>query len=214
MLCWLHKLHDWQDLAGAIIGGLLGVLGALIVARSLIGRERRSAARMVMQDLLGVTGMVYGLTYRGQAPLATVGPETLTRNMVFHRYSLSPLFEAQMAIIFGSWDRVLAGLLVGFRQCYATVESHMRKIEQVRLTPDSPPAVREQNALPGTLQEAYDYARAALYLLELQEMGVWRRFRERLRRRFRSTEQDIDARALIERLTHPHEPAEDQAAPP
>jgi len=32
----IHTVHDWQDLLGALLGGLLGVLGAAIVARSLI----------------------------------------------------------------------------------------------------------------------------------------------------------------------------------
>jgi len=50
MLAWLRKLHDWQDLVGAIIGGLLGVFGALIVAHSVTSRERRSASRMLQRD--------------------------------------------------------------------------------------------------------------------------------------------------------------------
>lgn len=211
MRCLIHTLHEWQDFAGAIIGGLLGVLGALIVAGSLINRERRSAARMLMQDLLGVTGMVYGLTYKGKASLATVGPDTLSRNMAFYRYSLSPLFEAQMAIIFGSWDRTLAGLLIGFRQCYAAVESHMRRIERTALTPDNPPDIRERTALPNTLQEAYDYARAALYLLPLQEMGLPQRLRERFRRQFKPTQEDKDSAALIQRLMNPAPKAEPPA---
>jgi hypothetical protein len=132
--CFLAELHRWQDLAGAIIGGLLGVIGALIVARSLISRERRAAARMLMQDLLGITGMVYGLTHKGKAALAIIGPEALARNMAFHRHNLSPLFESHMAIVFGSWDRILAGLLVGFRQCYAAVENFMQRIERSQTT--------------------------------------------------------------------------------
>jgi hypothetical protein len=109
-----------------------------------------------------------------------------------------------MAVIFGSWDRTLAGLLVGFRQCYVAVVSHMHRIEGATgRTPDDPPAVRERTALPSALQEAYDYARAALYLLELQEMGLVRRTRERWRRRFRSSEDDNANAALIQRLMKP-----------
>ncbi|CAD6562653.1 hypothetical protein ACFQ3P_38565 [Paraburkholderia sabiae] len=44
-------LEKWQDLTGAIIGGLLGVIGALIVARSATRRERKIAATMVLPEV-------------------------------------------------------------------------------------------------------------------------------------------------------------------
>lgn len=200
MLSWLHKLHDWQDLSGAIIGGLLGVSGALIVARSVSKREHRTAARMLMQDLLNFTGMVYGLTYKRTLTLAAVGAEKLAQDLSYYRHQLSPLFESQMAVMIAG-NRVLAGLLIGFKACYASIERHMQRIERAQLTPSSPPAVRDRDALPGTLQQADEYATAALYLLELEEMGVLQRVRGRLRRRWHPDKQDRDAEALIKRLT-------------
>lgn len=44
-------LDHWQTLVGAAIGGALGVLGAMIVARAQRRREQRVAAGMVLPDL-------------------------------------------------------------------------------------------------------------------------------------------------------------------
>lgn len=47
-------LHDWQDFAGAIIGALMGVVGALIVASRGTQRERRIAASTVLPEVMGL----------------------------------------------------------------------------------------------------------------------------------------------------------------
>jgi hypothetical protein len=52
---------------GAIIGGLLGISGALIVAREVTSREWRSASRMLQRDLFSVKAMVDTLTHERQA---------------------------------------------------------------------------------------------------------------------------------------------------
>ncbi|CAE6886728.1 hypothetical protein R75471_02126 [Paraburkholderia domus] len=51
---FIATLHDWQDLAGAIIGGLMGVTGALIVAARATRRERRIAASTVLPDVMSL----------------------------------------------------------------------------------------------------------------------------------------------------------------
>lgn len=207
MCCFLHILDHWQTLVGAITGGLLGVTGAFIVARSASNRERRNASRMLQRDLLNVTGMVYGLTYQRKVTLQTVGPDALARNLTFYRYQLSPLFEAQMVVIIGT-DYTLAGLLVGFHQSYAAVDAHMRQVE--RPPPDDPAARRARIALPRMLTFADEYARAALYLLPLQEFGAFRRARERFRRRFRPSNEDRIEQALVARMSAP----QPEQAPP
>ena len=98
MECFLAVLHDWQDLVGAIFGGLLGVVGALIVARGVLNRERRSTAVMLQRDLLNVTRMVRSLTYRRKVKLTEVGSENLLKRLVPYYDRLSPLFEQRMAV--------------------------------------------------------------------------------------------------------------------
>jgi hypothetical protein len=193
----LCVLHNWQDLSGAIIGGLLGVIGALIVARSALSRERRNASRMLQRDLINVTGMVNSLTHHRKIGLPEVGPDTLARHLKFYRYQLSPMFEAQMVIVVGI-DVLLAGLLIGFHQSYDAVESHMRKIEG--LPQSDPDFERAREALVGVLQYTDNYANAALYLLPLLEMGIARRVVERIRRLCRPTDSDKAMQKLVEKM--------------
>ncbi|MDR5741547.1 hypothetical protein QCE73_00090 [Caballeronia sp. LZ029] len=44
-------LEKWQDLSGAVIGGLMGVVGALVVAGNSVRREQRIGARLILVDL-------------------------------------------------------------------------------------------------------------------------------------------------------------------
>ena len=188
-------LRNWQELIGACAGGLLGVIGALIVAASATNRERRNASRMLQRDLLNVTGMIYGLTYRRTATLETVGGETLARNMQFYRYELSPMFETEMAVIIGT-DTRLAGLLIGFHQSYTAVQNYLRVISE-----DVREAERARRGLPRTLKFADDYAQAALHLLPFQELGVVRRVMKRLRHRLWPTAEELVARELVTRMS-------------
>ncbi|CAB3743898.1 hypothetical protein LMG24238_07162 [Paraburkholderia sediminicola] len=64
---WIDLLDHWQTLLGAAIGGVLGVAGALIVARSQRRREQRIAAGMVLPDL-------QQLDAAGQSLLHRLGP--------------------------------------------------------------------------------------------------------------------------------------------
>ena len=59
---FIQLFARWQELAGAVIGGLLGVIGTLIVAREARNRERRNASRTLQHDLLSVTDAVSCLT--------------------------------------------------------------------------------------------------------------------------------------------------------
>lgn len=48
-ISWLLK--DWQNLIGAIIGGVMGFIGANAVARYMNRREEKSAAMLIVLDL-------------------------------------------------------------------------------------------------------------------------------------------------------------------
>ena len=47
-------LNQWQTLIGALVGGLMGVVGALIVAARATRRGRRIAASSVLPELMGL----------------------------------------------------------------------------------------------------------------------------------------------------------------
>lgn len=191
-------LHHWQDLSGAIIGGLMGVAGALIVARNALDRERRNASRMLQHDLLGLTDAVSRLTYSRKVSLETVGAERIAEDLLFYRPKLSPLFDAQMAVISGA-DLRLATLLSGFRTAHSALASCAQNVQ--RTGRNAPWGIPARVALVATLQSADDCARAALYLLPLQELGTGCRAYRRLRRRAWPDAEDRLLQALVTKLT-------------
>lgn len=50
----IEFLDKWQTLIGAAVGGLIGLLAALIVAHDARYREERSAAMLISVDLTSV----------------------------------------------------------------------------------------------------------------------------------------------------------------
>lgn len=52
MTSWVQHLKEWQELAGAIIGGVIALFVALIVAHDARRRSERSAAMMLGRHLL------------------------------------------------------------------------------------------------------------------------------------------------------------------
>jgi hypothetical protein len=52
-------LKEWKEIVGAIIGGVLGVVGATVVARDVRGREDRAAALVVLGTLLNIRGQFF-----------------------------------------------------------------------------------------------------------------------------------------------------------
>jgi len=199
MYSLLRSLYHWQDMLGAIIGGLLGVIGALIVSHGLLRRELRTASRMLQRDLLNVVGMVYALTGHRKVPIAAKEGAELADELVFYRHLLSPLFEEQMAIVIGE-SRPVAGLLIGFHQTYSAFEFHMRKIDRIKRDGGALGGNREVAALPRTLDMADWYAQACLYLVTLLEMGIARRWREALRRQLRPTDEDRRLQKAVKQL--------------
>ncbi len=191
-------LHRWQDLSGAVIGSMLGAGGALIVAHGVLSRERRNASRMLQHDLLGVTDAVSRLTYSRTVTLETVGAETIAEDLSFYRPELSPLFDTQMAVISGTNLR-LATLLSGFRTAHSALASRAQNVQ--RTGPNAPWGIPARVDLIATLQSADDYARAALYLLPLQELGAIRRAYWHLCRRAWPNADDKTLQQLVKRMT-------------
>jgi hypothetical protein len=70
---FIATLHDWQDLAGAIIGALMGVVGALIVASRATQRERRIAAAALLPELQNFRGAHGTLVERAATTKHTPG---------------------------------------------------------------------------------------------------------------------------------------------
>lgn len=141
-----------------------------------------NASRMLQRDLRGVTDTVPYMTYSNKVKLEAIGAENIAEHLSDHSPELSPLFDAQMLVISGM-DGRLTDLLTGFRTAYSALACDVQNVRHEGNAPWGIPACVE---LIATLQSADDYARAALYLLPLHELGTFRRAWRCLRRRARA----------------------------
>lgn len=90
----------WQTLVGAVIGGLLGVVAALVVAAMAARRERRIAAAMVLPEVQRLTAAQQGWTGYMDKWAVTEPAERqklLCRHLVEDRPSVSALYTPMIA---------------------------------------------------------------------------------------------------------------------
>jgi hypothetical protein len=193
----IRWLHDWQDLIGALIGGFLGVIGAWIVAQSVVNRERRAAAAMLSSDLTKVKNMVTALTYHRKATLLQLDTDVLIEKLSFTHETLSPMFGDRMAVM-STYDPLLTAQLDGFLQAYTTAEECLVTLQAPRILTAN--TERASKVLPLMLHYADRFARAALYLLPLYEISAPRRWYWRTRRWLHPDDHDRVHQALIAEL--------------
>lgn len=195
----LALIQKWQELLGAVIGGLLGVTGAMIVARDAFSRERRNAVRVLQHDLVAVVAVVSGLTSQRSLSPDAIGAPKLAADLKYFRHQLSPLFDAQAAVLAGGDARIVS-LLSGFRDGYAAIVAHARTVSSE--APGTVDHTRASGQLVQMVTLTDECAQAALYLLSLHELGTIRRLRERVRRRYFQSEHDRRMQALVKRRLH------------
>ena len=126
MDCFLNLLAKWQGfigpLIGALTGGIIGLLSALLVARDARKREERSAARLLYGDLERIKNSYakFSNTYK-TGEFIEIGKEMsqLIENLLAYKPSLSPLFESSMAQV-GTIDKDFSEQLrLVYEKCHA-----------------------------------------------------------------------------------------------
>lgn len=113
-------LEKWQTLIGAAIGGIIGLLAALIVAHDARHREERAAAMLLSIDLTSVQAAKAALDERIEHKQIKPDevPSWITTKLMNSRPKLSPLFDTSMARLMPVDDYLSAhlalfGLLYG-----------------------------------------------------------------------------------------------------
>lgn len=98
MTYFLEWLDQWQTLLGSILGGVIALCAALIVAQAQTRRERRAAATIILSDLFSVFRTFRNL--RTAADDSHVDekeyPLWLSERLLWRRPKLSSHFEAEM----------------------------------------------------------------------------------------------------------------------
>lgn len=166
-------LHSWQDLLGAVIGalvgGVMGFWGANIVARDQSQRERRSAVRTLILDLVSFKKFADLLVEDVAPPPHSVShsPVAVVHSLQGYCYSISPMFDSAITVIFGGVDSALSRQLTIFVSAYRELQERISKASD-------PAHASPMSLVVTTFQRAHAAANAALEYLtpEYAEMFV------------------------------------------
>src|ERR1700751_2803611 len=106
----VNFLFKWQTLIGSFIGGLVGLLAALIVAYKERRRDENASARLIIADLMCFTEAIKTVTNED----ASTHSDNMNLNIAFRltriRPILSPLYDASMVRVMAVDDKLDAHL--------------------------------------------------------------------------------------------------------
>ncbi|MGP4845376.1 hypothetical protein ACTXGQ_14655 [Marinobacter sp. 1Y8] len=130
MAAVIEWLDHWQTMFGSILGGLIAIMAALIVAQAQTRRERRTAAMLVFSDLLAV--VTVSRTLRALSVDENLPEEEYPRwvagQLLLRRPKISPHFEAEMVRLLNVHTSLAAHLHL-FRVCFSIVEDRIRGLD-------------------------------------------------------------------------------------
>jgi hypothetical protein len=125
----IEFLNKWQTLVGAAVGGIIGLLAALIVAHDARHREERSAAMLISADLTSVLAAEDAL--RELISIQQINserePQWITNQIMRACPTLSGLFEASLLRIMPV-DEYMAAHLSLFKTLYFDVMNKVHKL--------------------------------------------------------------------------------------
>jgi hypothetical protein len=185
---WTDWLDHWQTLLGAAVGGVMGVAGAMIVARAQHRREQRIAAGMVLPDLHQLVTATTEIERR--LPLPQVGGSGLAADREQRRLKaqrnarvVKSLMERRPAPFalhspaIGQLTDIDARLYGHLFQCEV---AHRRFEDGVALAA-APDAAQSVAQLYEDWQRSALHARLAIYYLDRFVFSPWPRWLHRCR---------------------------------
>lgn len=115
-------IFKWQTLIGATLGGIIGLLSALVVASSARRREEISSAMVLVSNLAEVTVASQALRYlMKEEDIRDNQSLWLAEKLASHHPTLSPMFETCVARVMPV-SGTLASHLELFRKNYSYFE--------------------------------------------------------------------------------------------
>lgn len=169
-------LEKWQDLCGAFLGGLMGVVGALLVARNSIRRERRLAAQALVVDLIRVHASA--ISQGAFASSQPMGTETLLAQWLAHD-------DLELPALHGAWISQLSDIdgrltthLALCEALHRELRPRLRRFAELDRVGSSEEKKLENSAATIKTQwlQIVDHARLANYYLNglvLRRRPVW-----------------------------------------
>jgi hypothetical protein len=185
------ELEKWQGLVGALIGAVMGFVGAVYVASQIKAQSRRSAAMYLMVELAMVEAVkdvveTGSLRDRTQAERDELIPAAVHR----WRYRLTEQFDIQRAEIMDLGS--LIGMRLGIvRKSEMQLDFLLNQYHEAKKNGD--PAfdkVENSRAIWAWLRIGQNAAAEAMWLLGPATKDVWKAWLMKRQRRIRPTQRD------------------------
>ncbi|HVW52733.1 MAG TPA: hypothetical protein VHC91_20460 [Trinickia sp.] len=121
----LSVLHDWQDLLGAFLGAVIGIVGALIVASATKRRSRNIAALLLLPDLKSYMSLGEAIETDLHTPENSPVPRLKVVAILHRRVALEQLHGSEANQVFDIDHRLWAHLA----QCQRSDKKLTRELE-------------------------------------------------------------------------------------
>lgn len=198
-------LNKWQTLIGSFIGGIVGLLAALLVAYKERRRDENASAMLLISDLTVFTGASSEVINSQSDKDTDKGKVIIAHKLVRLRPILSPMFDASMVRVM-SVDQKLAAHLANFKMLYTGITQILDRLapqfdkEDISVLVDNTVTIADAKKLYQGLDLASKQAECAVYFLEelfLRGIVWWARNTISFRRRFCPTSEDKKSETLL-----------------
>lgn len=125
----ITTIKEWQELVGAILGGIFAFMVAFIVADQSKREERQRAGLLISTDLMSIIAAYMNLRDGAIAKNITLSqyPRFFAQEFVRIRPTLSPLFESSMLVIMTS-DKLTARHLTEMMMAVRAIEPCLQRL--------------------------------------------------------------------------------------
>ncbi len=201
-------VHRWQTLIGALMGGIFALATAFVVAGSVIRRAQRTAAALLIVDLLSILRVSEYLKSlaREQSVEETKYPLWVSEKLSWRRPKLTSTYDSHAANLVGVEDALSAHLSL-LKMVYSTLEEHLARIEADIEDRRTKSSLRTPRSLQATEVDASSVASAltlagvhatcAAHLLEQLVLSRVPRTLNRIRMYFYPTEVELKSKKLL-----------------
>ena len=201
-------IHRWQTLIGALMGGIFALATAFVVAGSAIRRAQRTAAVLLIVDLLSVLRVSDNLKRLAQEQSVeeTKYPLWVSKKLSWRRPKLTSAYDSLAANLVGV-DYALSAHLSLLKIVYSNLEEHLARIEtdiEDRRTKGSPRIPRalqateaDASSVASALRLAGAHATCAAHLLEELVLSRMPRSLKRIRMCCCPTEVELTSKKLL-----------------
>lgn len=205
---FLGLLFHWQTLLGSILGGVIALLAALIVAHSQTRRERRAAASLILTDLMSVDATENKLKQLSKDRQIDAKDYAgwIVDKLEWRRPKLSSFFETEVARLFDLHPALSAHINL-FRTIYPSIEESLERLrsdqeQSSTIAPSRPPRAPQYQAsdaesVAHALELSAAHARYAQYYIGKLVFGPFPTL-SKLRMRAWKTQQEKDSLELLQ----------------